>query len=189
MKIRESGMPDEDIWTSFFDPDWVLERLGLDTTVVNAVEFGCGYGIFTCQAVRLVAGEVHAFDIEPEMIAATKAKVKAAGLSNVRYHLSDFVAKGTGLPDESVDYVMLFNILHAARPLRLLEESCRILTPKGRVAITHWNYDPTTPRGPSMSIRPKPKQCITWAEQAGLKLLPPGVIALPPYHYGIALEK
>ena len=44
----------------------------------------------------------------------------------------------------------------------------------------HWNYDPSTPRGPSMSIRPRPEDCRDWAEAAGFRLLAPGIINLPP---------
>ena len=53
----------------------------------------------------------------------------------------------------------------------------------------HWNHDSATPRGPSMDIRPKPDQCLDWAEQVGFRLLVPGKIDLPPYHYGWLLEK
>lgn len=30
------------------------------------------------------------------------------------------------------------------------------LLPDGRLGIMHWNHDPATPRGPSMTIRPRP---------------------------------
>jgi len=84
---------------------------------------------------------------------------------------------------------MLFNILHAEHPHRLLQEAWRILTPGGCAGIMHWNYDPTTPRGPSMEVRPQPEQCQVWAEHVGFKMLPSGIIDLPPYHYGMILQK
>ena len=87
------------------------------------------------------------------MVQATAAKAQEAGLQNVKTYLRDFVTDGTGLPAASVDYAMLFNILHAERPEVLLREALRVLKPGGKLAITHWNYDPTTPRGPSMDIR------------------------------------
>lgn len=49
--------------------------------------------------------------------------------------------------------------------------------------------DPATPRGPSMEIRPRPEQCRDWAVQQGFRLLPPGIVSLPPYHYGMTLER
>lgn len=95
---------------------------------------------------------------------------------------------GTGLPSASVDYVMLFNILHAECPEILLQESARILKPRGLLAIIHWQYDSSTPRGPSLEIRPRPKQCHDWAVKRGFGLLDPGIVDLPPYHYGMVLE-
>ena len=84
---------------------------------------------------------------------------------------------------------MLFNILHAESPEHLLEEACRVLVPGGRLGIIHWNYDSRTPRGPSMEIRPRPEECRDWAIKAGFRLLDPGIINLPPYHYGMVLER
>ncbi len=123
------------------------------------------------------------------MIEATKIKVVTGRLANVQLCLRDFIDEGTGLSDESVNYAMLFNILHANRPVALLEEACRILVSEGKVGIVHWNYDSRTPRGPSMQIRPRLEQCISWASQVGFHLLAPGFINLPPYHYGIVMQK
>ena len=63
---------------------------------------------------------------------------------------------GTGLPDAGVGYVMLFNILHAEEPQRLLREAYRILMPGGTAAVMHWTRDHPTPRGPSAGHPPKP---------------------------------
>ena len=189
MKTRESGMPDEAIWDSFFDPTTALSALGLTAACGDVVEFGCGYGTFSIPAARIVAGKVHAIDVEPDMISVTQAKARAAFLSNVDTCLRDFTAEGTGLPDCSIGYAMLFNILHAKYPDVLLTEAYRVLRPGGKAAIMHWNYDSSTPRGPSMEIRPRPEQCQAWAESVGFGLLEPGIVELPPYHYGMVLEK
>jgi len=180
-------MPEESLWSTFFVPEDVLARLGLTADCCDAVDFGCGYGTFTIPAARIVRGVVYALDIEPEMVAATVAKARAAGLANVLARQRDFVAEGSGLPDGAVDYAMLFNILHAEDPLALLREARRVLSAGGRLGIMHWNYDPTTPRGPNMAIRPRPEQCRAWAEQAGFRLAGPERINLPPYHYGLVM--
>lgn len=182
-------MPEEQIWSGFFGPPSILAKLGLTTACGDVVEFGCGYGTFTIPAARVIAGTLYAVDIDPEMIAATRTKVEAAGLDNVQVCLRDFAAEGTGLPDASIDYVMLFNILHAESPAALLDEAYRLLGPGGKVGIIHWNYDSRTPRGPSMTIRPRPEQCQAWAKQAGFRPMPSGIIDLPPYHYGMVLQK
>ena len=56
MKTRESGMPDEAMWESFFDQSTILAQLGLQPDTQAVVEFGCGYGTFTIPAARLARG-------------------------------------------------------------------------------------------------------------------------------------
>lgn len=189
MKTRESGMPEEQVWSSFFSPRQTLEKLGLTASCGDAVDFGCGYGTFTIPAAQIVRGTVHALDIEPDMVAVTLQKAQQAKLGNVRAEQRDFAAEGTGLPDAGVDYAMLFNILHCEQPLSLLREAWRVLAPGGRLGIMHWNHDASTPRGPSMDIRPRPEQCRAWAQEAGFQLAVPHRIDLPPYHYGWVMEK
>jgi len=189
MKTRESGMPEESLWATFFEPERVLTELGLTGCEGDVIELGCGYGTFTVPAANRTAGVVHALDIDHSMVARTLQRAEEQGLTNIRGVLRDFVEHGTGLPDSSVQYVMLFNLLHAECPEVLLREAWRVLAPGGRLGIMHWNYDPNTPRGPSMSIRPRPEQSRDWAVAAGFQLLPPGIVALPPYHYGMAMQK
>ena len=181
-------MPTEEVWRTFFSPSDTLLALGLRQDMADVVDFGCGYGTFTIPAAAMTGGTVHAFDIEPGMIEATRKKAHQRNLNNVRLYHRDFVSDGTGLPDASVDYVMLYNILHAEEPAHLLSEAFRILRDGGTLGIMHWNPDPETPRGPSMNIRPRPGQCANWVEAAGFAI---GKlhIELPPYHYGIVAEK
>jgi ubiquinone/menaquinone biosynthesis C-methylase UbiE len=187
MKGRESGMPSQDVWEGFFSPGKMLQIMGLDGSVSDAVEFGCGYGTFTIPAAKIVKGVVHAIDIEADMVEKTRKDSDTAGLKNISTVLRDFVADGTGLKDSSVDYAMLFNILHIEHPEKLIQEAWRVLKGDGKLGIIHWRYDNTTPRGPSMTIRPKPEQCVAWAEEAGFSK--PKQHDLPPYHYGIIMRK
>ena len=189
MKTRESGMPEEEMWAGFFNPEAVLRKLGLEPSCGCAVDFGCGYGTFTIPAARMISGIVHALDIDPEMVRATETKAEMAGLQNVHTCLRDFMAGGRGLPPAIADYVMLFKILHTECPQVLLQEAHRLLKLGGLLAIIHWKYDPTTPRGPSMDIRPRPKQCLGCAVNAGFRLLEEGIVDLPPYHYGLVLDR
>jgi len=187
MKVRESGMPERDMWEKFFDPTRILMQMGLNSQVRDVVEVGCGYGTFTIPVAKMISGQIHTYDIDEEMIRITKTEVAKVELNNVNTILRDIIADGTGLPDESVDYVMLFNILHLETPELLLKESKRVLKSGGKLGIIHWNYDPSTPRGPSMEIRPKPEACIRWTEQEGFHS--PKRYDLKPYHYGIVLTK
>lgn len=188
MKVRESGMLEAGIWQGFFRAEAVLDAMQLTGEVRDAADFGCGYGTFAVPAAKRILGTLHAFDTDPAMIEATRHYAGIQRIVNLRLYLRDFVSEGTGLTPASVDYVMLFNILHAENPAPLLLEAYRILAPGGHLAAIHWNYDPQTPRGPPMSMRPKPEDCRRWIEEAGL-VIHEAHINLPPHHYGILATK
>ena len=65
-------MPEESCWHSFFNPQVVLRKMRLDSTCNDVAEIGCGYGTFTIPAAHIVSGIIYAFDIEPEMVEATR---------------------------------------------------------------------------------------------------------------------
>lgn len=181
-------MPTREIWEAFFDAGQLLDRLGVDAGVRDLAEFGCGYGTFTVAAAKRVSGRVYCNDIDPAMLAYATEKAVDAGLHNIHFELRDFMADGSGLADESMDFALLFNILHGEDPVALLAEAHRILVPQGRLGVIHWIHDAETPRGPPLAIRPTPAQCIDWARVAQFEAMS-AVIDLPPYHYGIVLRK
>ena len=189
MKVRDSGMPDEEMWASFFDPEHILSSFGISDNVSDLIEFGCGYGTFSLTASRLVSGTVHALDIEPGLIRLVRSRCAEAGLNNVKARVCDFVGLGSGVPDNSADAALLFNILHHDQPVALMAEAWRVLVPGGILAIIHWNHDPTTPRGPSLDIRPRPEQIVDWGGLAGFDINAIHRFDFPPYHYGLKFTK
>lgn len=188
MKVRESGMPDEYYWESFFNIKDIFFNLDLNNSIKDVVEFGSGYGTFTLPAAKIVNGNVYAFEIDALMIKRLTERSKQQNISNIKILNKDFMENGTGLDDNSVDFVMLFNILHTENPLKLLKEAYRILKGGGKLGIIHWIFSETTPRGPSLAIRPKPEQCLQWMESVGFNFAKP-VLSFPPYHYGILGNK
>ena len=189
MKIRDSGMPEESYWESFFKPDSLLNNFIKDKINGDIVEFGCGYGTFTLAAARKTYGKVFCLDIEKTMTERTENRCLSAKLSNIITINRDFITNGTGLKDNSVQFVMLFNILHLQKPHLLYKEAYRILCKGGRVGIIHWNHDSSTPRGPSLDIRPKPEQCKSWGEDAGFTFENYIGLKSCPYHYGLSFIK
>jgi SAM-dependent methyltransferase len=191
MKGRESGMPDEVYWASFFDTEGVLDRmlLGPDACY-NLLEFGCGYGTFTLPAAKRTPGLVTALDIEPEMVSLVDQRAYAADVSNIRAVLRDFVAHGMGVENGSQGHAMLFNLLHIEEPLLLLREAYRCLKPGGILSVIHWRSDIETPRGPPMAIRPRPELCATWLVEAGFASVAHVELGLTaPYHFGILARR
>jgi ubiquinone/menaquinone biosynthesis C-methylase UbiE len=188
MKARESGMPEEKMWQQFFNIDKILDELEINNKVTNLVEFGFGYGTFTIPAGKLINGNLFAFDIEDSLIKEIKSRLEEMELKNVKVIKKDFITEGTGLRNEEADYVMLFNILHAEESTELLKEAYRILKKGGKIGVIHWRYDPTTPRGPSMEIRPRPEDLKGILLKTGFSISKFN-INLPPYHYGILAVK
>ena len=187
MKVRDSGMPDQTSWESFFEPREILQLLSVPMTG-DVTDFGCGYGTFTLAAATLTADTVYGIDIEPEMVRVTAKRAKEAGLRNVRVIERDFVTQGAGLPANSCSYAMLFNVLHAEDPVGLLRKAYDVLRPGGFVAVIHWIPDAGTPRGPPLEIRPTPQQCQDWMQAAGFDPASPAV-QLPPCHFGLVAKR
>lgn len=186
MEGRESGMPDEAYWSSFFDHEAALEQLlSGSRECENVVEFGCGYGTFTLPAARRASGIVTALDIETDLLEIVARKADAARLGNVRVALRDFVAEGTGLDNGTQSHAMIFNLLHLEDPVALLREAYRVLQHGGSLSVIHWRRDIPTPRSPSLSIRPSPQQCRTWMEEAGFRSVHSvDLEGYCPYHFG-----
>ena len=186
MKIRESDLPDETEWMSFFNPTDTLIRLGLLGSMVNAADFGCGYGTFTIPVAKIIGGHIYAIDIDPAMIKSVELKAREHKLTNVIPLLRDLILEGSGLEECSVDYVMLFNMLHAENPEILLTEAFRILRVGGKLGIVHWNYDEPI-SGLPLEIKPRPRDCNRWAEAVGFRF--EQELELKPYHFGLVMGK
>lgn len=190
MKVRDSGMPNEGMWQTFFEPNDIFDNLLLKDPKGTIVDFGSGYGTFLLPAAKYFGkSKIVGLDIEAELNEDVRSRISDLGYSNVDVVTRDFVSQGTGLDSNSVNIAFLFNILHAEDPVSLLREAYRILAPGGVAAVIHWNYDPSTPRGPTMDIRPKPESTLTWANSAGFQV-PSSVKPVAQYHYGfLALKK
>lgn len=188
MKVRDSGMPEEEQWNSFFNVDLILSEMHIDSTVRDVVEVGCGYGTFTIPVAITIRGSLFAFDIEKEMLDVVEKKITEQSITNIHPELRDILAQTTGLAENAIDYVLLFNILHHDAPIDFLNEAWRILKPGGKVGIIHWRSDMETPRGPDLSIRPRPEQVLAWmdANKFELDVAPKNI---EPYHYGIVFSK
>ncbi len=189
MKVRESGMPEEAYWETLFDVELILDRLGVDARLKDVVEFGCGYGTFTLPVARRISGTLTTFDIDKEMVQRTQQRAAAARASNVVAAVRDIFAEGFGGEAGDTDACLLFNILHCEEPVHLLTEAARVVRPGGEVLVIHWRYDPSTPRGPSMEIRPRPERILHWARQTGVFEAKAPLLDCPPWHYGFRLRR
>ena len=118
--------------------DWVGIRPG-----ERVLELGPGPGTFTVEAARRVApdGRLIAVDIQPEMIAQVKERVREAGLDNVETHVAN--AYELPLDDTNIDRVFLIAVLpEIPDQARALAELRRVLKPGGILSITEEFVDP-----------------------------------------------
>ena len=188
MKYRDSGMPDEAMWKTFFDPSMILRSMEVDSSVHQYLDIGCGYGTFLFPASDIVK-KATGYDIDEQMIQhclKLKHTYQKSNIELVLGDMSDIHDKFLIANQNNFDYIALFNILHCEEPVQLFNFAKNLLTDNGKIGIIHWQYR-ETPRGPSMEIRPRPEQIIHWAETAALKLKKS--ITLPPYHFGMIFKK
>ncbi len=188
VKVRESDMPDEQIWAEFFQIGVILSELQINSQIHDLVEIGTGYGTFTIPIANRIRGKLFGFDIEKEMLNCVAKKLKNERIDNVILEQRDILTQKTGLADNSIDYVVLFNILHHDSSVDFFNEAHRILKSKGKVGVIHWRSDISTPRGPDLIIRPKPEMIIQLLDKEKFTL-EKGPFILEPYHYGLIVSR
>lgn len=126
----------------FFNPPnrWVAEAgVKAGDTVLD---FGSGRGGFTVAAAKAVgpAGKVYALDIHPLAFESVHKKVRRKGLANVETIHAD---GPTGLADESVDVVLLYDVFHELdEPEAVLAELARVLKPGGILSFSDHHLKP-----------------------------------------------
>ncbi|MCW2276981.1 class I SAM-dependent methyltransferase [Heliophilum fasciatum] len=189
-KYRESGMPDEQTWNTFFHPTEIIQKIGIGEQVKTLLDIGCGYGTFLLPIAEIVSQKVIGIDIDDQILNICKDKIKGRTDEKILLVHGDISADATRKALEEykdkIDYITLFNILHCEEPMALLKNAFDLLSDYGRIGVIHWKYE-KTPRGPSMDIRPTPTMIIDWAAKTGFTL--EKQVELPPYHYGLVFIK
>jgi ubiquinone/menaquinone biosynthesis C-methylase UbiE len=113
----------------------ILKEVGIQAGFM-VLDFGCGAGSYVAATSRLVgqSGKVYALDIHPLAVRNVANIVSKKGLTNVETVLSDC---STGLPDESIDAVLLYDTFHGlSQPAKVLRELHRVLRPEGILSFS-----------------------------------------------------
>jgi ubiquinone/menaquinone biosynthesis C-methylase UbiE len=116
-------------------PKTVLEEVGIEPGH-RVLDFGCGPGSFAVAAADVVGrdGKVYALDVNPLAIQRVDKVSSRKGLTQVETIRSD---GPTGLPDESLDVVLLYDVLHELDPPDgVLAELHRTLKPGGTLSAS-----------------------------------------------------
>ena len=125
--------------------DGFLRRIGLREGD-RVLDFGARNGAYAVPAACVVGktGRVYAADKEKEALQKSKRRARRVGIENLRaVHVLD--GKAIPVPKESVDVVLLYDILHggyfpeAAQRVQLLRRLRRTLKPGGVLSchLTH----------------------------------------------------
>jgi SAM-dependent methyltransferase len=176
MPHQQAALLEHPLRLRYRNPSELLGRIGVFGGMTVA-DLGCGTGLFTQEMAQRVGdgGQVHAVDIQAQMIAHAKARIDAAGLGkHVRFHHSGLHT--LPLPDKSVDVALMAAVL-GELPARLLalDEVRRILKPGASLAISEEMPDPAYTPAP-LARR--------WAEQAGFRF---GGLTGTPFCYTMLL--
>jgi ubiquinone/menaquinone biosynthesis C-methylase UbiE len=101
----------------------------------HVLDYGCGPGAYIPGIAHRVteSGRVYAVDLHPLAVQRVRELARRRGLANVQAIQSDCQ---TGLPDESVDVVLLYDIFHMlSEPQAVLAELRRVLKPGGVLSV------------------------------------------------------
>ena len=186
-------MPDADWWQALWpDPGKIITEMGVPPGRI-VIDLCCGDGLFTAPLSR-VADRVYAIDIDPAMLDRARTRLTAMGVSNCQFMVADAMVLDT-LVSEAVDYVFLANTFHGVPDqVGLARTVAAKIKPGGQFGIVNWHRRPREetvvlgkPRGPKTEMRMEPEDVIAAGEAVGL--LHKHIIELPPYHYGVVLER
>lgn len=165
----------------FGSPDRTLDRAGV-APGMRVLEVGPGPGMYTVPLARRVAslgqdGQVTCLEIQPEMIAMLRDRLRAAGVANVE------VVQGDGrqmpLPESAFDLVFLVDVVGEIpdKPV-FFGECARVLKSGGTLAVTEQVSDPDFHL---------PSTVRRLAEAAGLR--EDGQVGLPWWTYTTRFRK
>lgn len=161
MPHQQAALLEHPLRLRYRNPSELLGQLGVFAGM-SVADLGCGTGLFTVEMAQRVGntGQVHAVDIQAQMLSQAKQRIDAAGHSqHVRYYHSGI--HSLPLPDSTIDVALMAAVLGEI-PARLLalEEVRRVLKPGARLAISEELPDPAYTPAP-LARR--------WAEQVGFR--------------------
>ncbi|HEY40620.1 MAG TPA: methyltransferase domain-containing protein [Dehalococcoidia bacterium] len=142
-KIMVSRMPDT-LPGEFGVRQWLTEnarqvliKVGIrDRQMV--LDYGCGPGTFTLAAAGIVGkdGKVYALDVRPRALERIREKAGSEKIENIETILMDTTGFATGLSDETIDVILLYDVFHDIKDRRgLLQELHRVLRPEGILSV------------------------------------------------------
>ena len=104
----------------------------------TVLDYGCGPGTFTLAAAGIVGeeGKVYALDVRPRALERIREKASGETIKNIETILLDTSGFATGLNNEIIDVILLYDVFHdIADKQGLLQELHRVLKPDGLLSV------------------------------------------------------
>lgn len=167
----------------FLNPEKILSKLELKEDFWVA-DFGSGSGFWVLPlAKKLTKGKVFAIDLLEEPLSALRKKLKDEKIENVELRRAN-VEKGTTIFDESLDIVLMTNLLFEVEDLEgVFKEAKRVLKKGGKILIVDWKE--TIQEGPEKKVSKEKIEKI--AENMGF--FKEEEFEASPFHFGLILVK
>jgi SAM-dependent methyltransferase len=115
----------------------VLERIGVGHAQ-TVLDFGCGPGVFSIASASIVGhrGKVYALDVRSKALEHLREAASRKGLDNIETMLLDRSTVSIALENESVDVVLLYDVLQEIPDKTgLVKELYRILRQDGLLSV------------------------------------------------------
>jgi len=175
----------------FLNPEKIVEGMDIKPGMIIA-DFGCGTGYFSFPLAQKVGkgGVVYAIDILNSKLETVASFAKLNGLNNIITSRANLeMAEGSKLQKESVDWVILVNMLfqnNSEGKKKIMQESKRVLKKGGNILIIEWDKDRSS-IGPEKSLRVSKDEMTRIAREYGLGITTE--ISVSDFHYGLVLAK
>lgn len=111
-----------------------LGRLAAELRPAHALDLGCGAGHASFALAQGGAGEVHSYDLAPEMLSVVAAEARRRNLAQIQTRQGP--AEVLPYPDASFDLIVTrYSAHHWANVPQALRECARVLRPAGRLVV------------------------------------------------------
>lgn len=173
----------------FINPTEVINNLELNEGMTIA-DFGCGAGYFSLPVARAIGkdGIVYALDVLPQALESVQSKAKLEGITNIvtkRANLEK--AKGSGLAEESVDCVIIKDVLFQNQDKEaILKEAWRILKSDGQALVVEWDNKDFS-LGPEKTLRVSREKLIELIKKMNFKIKK--IMSAGNFHYAFIVVK
>ncbi|MDZ4801116.1 MAG: class I SAM-dependent methyltransferase [Bryobacteraceae bacterium] len=140
-------------------PETALDKIGLQSGMTVA-DLGAGSGYFTLRMAKRVGngGKVYAVDVQPEMLALLRNRLKKEKLTNVEPVLGS--ESDPKLPRNSLDVILMVDVYHElSHPQQMLRKLKAALKTNGRLVLLEYRKE-----DPHIPIRPDHKMSVEEAK-------------------------